>query len=108
MITSKNIDLFDNCLIVIDDMGTRLKCDMAEFFAGGRHDDIQMIVMGHKPAQIVIKAKMSGDTIYKTTYSGADLFKNFNDIYNCRHDFHDCYTNKVCPYITTFTAKTTL
>ena len=81
MIASKNIDYFYNCLIVIDDMGNKLKSNMAEYFAGGRHDDIQMIVMGHKPAQIVNTARMSCDTIYITTYNGEDLFKNFNNIY---------------------------
>ena len=45
MITSESIDHFDNCLIVIDDMRSQLKIDMAEYFAGGRHDDIQMIVI---------------------------------------------------------------
>ena len=31
---------------------------------------------------------MSCDTIYITTYNGADLFRNFNEIYKCKHDFH--------------------
>ena len=30
---------------------------------------------------------MSCDTIYLTTYNGADLFKNFNEIYKCDYDF---------------------
>ena len=30
---------------------------------------------------------MSCDTIYLTTYNGPDLFKNFNEIYKCEHDF---------------------
>ena len=30
---------------------------------------------------------MSCDTIYITTYNGPDLFKNFNEIYECEHDF---------------------
>ena len=30
---------------------------------------------------------MSCDTIYLTTYNGLDLFKNFNEIYKCEHDF---------------------
>ena len=57
MITSENIEHFDNCLIDFDDMGNKLKSDMAEYFAGGRHDDIQMIVEGHKPAQILNTAR---------------------------------------------------
>ena len=69
-------------------MGNKLKNDIAEYFAGGTHDDIQIIVIGHKPAQIVNTARMSCDTAYITTYKGADLFKNFNEIYNCKHDFH--------------------
>ena len=31
---------------------------------------------------------MSCDTIYITTYNGADLFKNFNEVYKCKLDFH--------------------
>ena len=31
---------------------------------------------------------MSCDTIYLTTYNGPDLFKNFNEIYKCEHDFN--------------------
>ena len=44
--------------------------------------------MCHKPAQIKNLAKMNCDTIYITTYNGADLFLNFNEIYKCKHDFH--------------------
>ena len=43
--------------------------------------------MCHIPAQIIITARMSCDTIYLTTYNGADLFKNFNEIYKCEHNF---------------------
>ena len=31
---------------------------------------------------------MSCDTIYLTTHNGPDLFKNFNEIYKCKHDFN--------------------
>ena len=47
-----------------------------------------MIVMCHKPAQIINTARMSCDTIYLTTYYGTDLFKNFNEIYKCEHNFN--------------------
>ena len=47
-----------------------------------------MIVMCHKRAQIINTARMSCDTIYLTTYNGPDLFKNFNEIYKCEHDFN--------------------
>ena len=46
-----------------------------------------MIVRCHKPAQIFITAGLSCDTIYLTIYNGADLFKNFNEIYKCEHNF---------------------
>ena len=46
-----------------------------------------MIVMCHKPAQIINTARMGCDTIYLTTYNGPDLFKNFNEIYKFEHDF---------------------
>ena len=47
-----------------------------------------MIAMCYKPAEIDIMARMNFDTIYITTYKGADLFKNFNTTYECKHDFY--------------------
>ena len=41
-----------------------------------------MIVMCHKPAQIFNTGRMSCDTIYLTTYNGADLIKSFNEYIN--------------------------
>ena len=86
MITKNNMHKFQNCVIVLDDMGDRLNKDTAYYFTEGRHYNIQMIVMCHKPAQIINTARMSSDTIYLTTYNEADLFKNFNEIYKCEHD----------------------
>ena len=45
------------------DMGDRLNKDIAYYFTEGRHNNIQMIVMCHKPAQIINTARMSCDTI---------------------------------------------
>ena len=39
-----------------------------------------MIVICHKPSQIANTARMSANTVYITTYNGADLFDNLNDI----------------------------
>ena len=75
-------------VIVLDDMSNKLKNDLADYYSEGRHDDIQMIVMCQKPALIFNTARMSCDTIYITTYNGADLFKKFKEAYNCKHDFH--------------------
>ena len=69
-------------------MGDRLNKDIGYYFTEGRHYSIQMIVMCHKPAQIINTAGMSCDTIYLTTYNGPDLFKIFNEIYKCEHDFN--------------------
>ena len=88
MITSKNKSKFKDSLIVLDDMGDKLNKDIAYYFTEGRLYNIQMIVMCHKPAQIINTARMSCDTIYLTTYNGADLFKNFNEIYKCEHNFN--------------------
>ena len=52
-------------------------------------DKIQMIVMCHKPAQIIHTARMSCDTIYSTTYNGAPLFKNFNETYKIEPKFDE-------------------
>ena len=46
-----------------------------------------MIVMCHKPAQIINTARMICDTIYLTTFIGPDLFKNFNEINKCEQGF---------------------
>ena len=88
MITENNMHKFQNCVIVLDDMGDRLNKDIGYYFTEGRHYYIQMTVMCHKPAQIINTARMSCDTIYLTTYIGPDLFKNFNGIYKCEHDFN--------------------
>ena len=87
MITKNNIHKFQNCVIVLDDIGDRFNKNIAYYFTEGRHYNIQMIVMCHRPAQIINTARMSCDTIYLTTYKGPDLFKNFNEIYKCEHDF---------------------
>ena len=88
MITPKNKSKIEDSLIVLDDMGDKLNKDIAYYFTEGRHYNIQMIVMCHKPAQIINTLRMSCDTIYLTTYNGADLFKNFNEIYKCEHNFN--------------------
>ena len=87
MIIKNNMYKFQNCVIVLDDMGDRLNKDIAYYFTEGRHYNIQMIVMCHKPAQIINTGRMSFDIIYLTIYNGPDLFKNFNGIYKCEHVF---------------------
>ena len=88
MITSKNKSKFKDRVIVLDDMGDKLNKDIAYYFTKGRHFNIQMIVMCHKPAQIINTARMSCDTIFLTIHNGADLFKNFNEICKCEHNFN--------------------
>ena len=88
MITSKNKSKFKDSVIVLDDMGDKLNKDIAYYFTERRHYNMKMIVMCHKPAQINNTARMSSDTIYLRTYNGADLFKNFNEIYKCEHNFN--------------------
>ena len=74
MITSNNMHSFKDSVIVLDDMGEKLNRDIDYYFTEGRYHNIQMIVMCHKPAQIINTARMSCYTIYITTYNGADLF----------------------------------
>ena len=50
------------------------------YFTEGRNKFIQMIVMCHKTAQIETLARKNCDTVY-ITYSGADLFENFKEMY---------------------------
>ena len=82
MITSKE-SKFKDSVIVLDDMGDKLNRDIAYYFTEGRQYKVQMIVMCHEQAQISNTARMSCITIYLTTYNGADLFKNFKEIYKC-------------------------
>ena len=70
-------------------MGEKLNKDIAYYFTERRHHNIQMIVMCHKSVQIINTARISCDNNYITTYNGTDLFKNFNEIYKCNHDFHE-------------------
>ena len=69
-------------------MGDKFNKDIVYYFRDGRNKNIQMIVICHKPAQIENMARMNCDTIYTTTYSWADLFKKFNTMYECKHDFN--------------------
>ena len=87
MITKINMHKFQSCVIVLDDMGDRLNKDIAYSLTEGRHYNIEMIVMCHKPAQIINTARTSCDTIYLTTYNEPELFKNFNEIYKWEQDF---------------------
>ena len=89
MITIKNIDKFKNIIIVLDDMGSEFSRHIKYYFAQGRHNNIQMIVMCHKPAQIDNMSRMNCDTLYTTTYNGPDLFQNFNTTIKCDHKFHE-------------------
>ena len=98
MITSKNKSKFKDSVIVLVDIGDKLNKDIAYYFTEGRHYNIQMIVMCHKPAQIFNTARMSCDTIYLTTYNGADLFKNFNEIYKCKHNFNKTISELISNY----------
>ena len=66
----------------------KLNKDIAYYFTEGRHHNIQMIVKCQKAAEIITTARMSSDTIYLATYNGADLFKNFNDIFKFEHNFN--------------------
>ena len=81
MIIKNNMHKFQNCVIVLDDIVDSLNKDIDYYFTEGRHYNIQMIVMCHKPAQIINTARMSCDTIYLTTYNRIDPFKNFIEIY---------------------------
>ena len=81
---------FNDSVTVVDDKwDDKLNRDIAYYFTEGRHHKIQLIVMCHKPAQIINTARISCDTIHITTYIGADLFKNFNEIYKCDHRFYE-------------------
>ena len=50
MITMENIDKFKNSIIVLDDMGSEFSRHIKYYFTEGRHNNIQVIAMCHKPA----------------------------------------------------------
>ena len=79
-------------------MGEKLNKEIAYYFIEGRHYNVQMIVLCHKPAQIINTARMSCDTIYLKTYNGADLFKNFNELHKCEHNFNKIISELISNY----------
>ena len=89
---------FKNSVIVLDDMGDKLNNDISYYFTKGRHNNIQIIVMCHKPAQIINTARINCDTIYITTYNASDIFKNFNKTYVCKHYFYGIINDLNCSY----------
>ena len=54
---------FNRCILVLNDMVVRLIKPKTLFFTIGRHEEIQMTVMCHKPAQIDKMARPSTNTI---------------------------------------------
>ena len=89
MTTINNIVKFQNGIIVLDVMGSEFSNHIKYYFTEGRHNNIQMIVICHKPAQIDNMSRMNCVTLYITTYNGPDLFQNFNRTFNCDHKFHE-------------------
>ena len=82
-------------------MGDKLNKSIAYYFTEGRHYSFQRVVMCHKPAQTIDTARISCDTTYITTYNGADLFNNFNEIYKCKHNFHKKVSDLIATIIIT-------
>ena len=60
----ENILRFKNSVIVLDVMGYKFNKNIAYYFTEGRNENIQMIVMCHKPAQIKNMARTKCDTIF--------------------------------------------
>ena len=87
MTTSKNLHIFQESVIVFDDMSDKLYKDIGYYFTEGRHHNIQMTLICQKLAQIINTARMSSDTTYLTTFNEADLYENFNEIYKCERKF---------------------
>ena len=80
---------FKDSVIVLGHMSDKLNKDIAYYFTVRTNHNNQIIVMCHKPAQIFYTARMSCNTIFMRTDNGADLFKNFKEIYNCEHKFYE-------------------
>ena len=89
MTTNKNIDKLKNSIIVLDDMGSEFSRHIKYCLTEGGHNNSQMIVMCHKPAQIDNMSRMNSDTLYITTYNEPHLFQNFNTTFKCDHKFHE-------------------
>ena len=59
-----DISAFRDNNLVLDEMGDKLTKDITKLFRTGRQENMKMIVMCHKPAQIVNMARTSAETIY--------------------------------------------
>ena len=62
IVTIKNILKFQNKVIVLDDLGDKFIRGIVYYFTEGRNNNIQLIVMCYKPAQIENMARMNCDT----------------------------------------------
>ena len=88
MITSKNMHIFQDSVIFLGDRGDKLNKNIGYYFTEGRHNNVQMIIMCHKPAHTFNTARINSDTFQITSYNGSDLFKNLKVTYESKHDFH--------------------
>ena len=75
-----------NNVIVLDDVWDKFNRHINYCFTEERHYNFQMIAICLKPAYINNLARLKCDTIYFTTYNGADLFSNSNTVYGCYHN----------------------
>ena len=79
---------------VLVDLGDKLNKKIIPYYTTeGRHYDIQMIVKCYKPAQIDNMAKIVTDTFYMSTFYWTDLFKNFKNTDNFKHNFREPIDN---------------
>ena len=64
MIKIENLLKFKYSVIVLDDMGDKFILDIACYFTDLEQHKNEMIVMCHKPAQIMNTSRMSCDVLY--------------------------------------------
>ena len=86
MITKEIMSNSKNNVIVLDDMGDKFKSRENFYFTEERHYNFQMIAICRKAAHINNLARLKCDTIYVTTYNGADLFSNSDTVYVCNRN----------------------
>ena len=81
-LTKETIPNFNKSVIVLDDTRDKLNKNICSYFSMGGQDDIEMIALCYKSAQIDNLARMIAETFSITTYDGTDPFKNFQEICN--------------------------
>ena len=88
-LTEKNINDFKDATLLLNDIGDQSNNQITYYFTIGRHHNIEINVMCHKPAQIDNTCRPSADTIHITIYNNAAFFQILRKNYGSKFDFSE-------------------